>query len=74
MMFERGPVYFLSDVFAIVADVGARANLNDKAEFGELRSLLTLHINVLCLWCITTLIAGFTSVVSSFTPVNIGEL
>ena len=27
MMFERGPVYFLSDVFAIVADVGAKAPL-----------------------------------------------
>ena len=26
-MFERGPVYFLSDVFAIVADVVAKAPL-----------------------------------------------
>ena len=49
MMFERGPVYFLSDVFAIVTDVVAKAPFNDLAEFGELRSLLTLHINVLCL-------------------------
>ena len=49
MIFERGPVYFSSDVFAIVADVIAKAPLNDMAEFGELRSLLTLHINVLCL-------------------------
>ena len=74
MMFERGPLYFLSDVFAIVADVIAKAPLHDMAEFGELLSLLTQHINVLRLWCITTLIAGFTSVVSSFTPVNIGDL
>ena len=27
MMFDRGPVYFLSDVFAIVADVIAKAPL-----------------------------------------------
>ena len=27
MMFERGPVHFLSDVLTIVADVGAKAPL-----------------------------------------------
>ena len=53
---------------------GCLSPLNNMADFGELRSLLTLHINVLCRWCITTLISGFTSVVSSFTPVNFGNL
>ena len=46
----------------------------DMEDFGELRPLLTLHVDVLYLWRITTLIASFTSVVSSFTPVNIDEL
>ena len=46
----------------------------DMEDFGELHPLLTLHIDVLYLWRITTLIAGFTSVVSSFIPVNIDEL
>ena len=60
--------------FFLKLDIVHRRQINDTAELVNSRSLLTLNINVLCLWCITTLIASFTYVVPSFTPVDIDEL